>query len=53
MLKVDCSKIKTSNKPQKTNKFFNTKRFCDSSVFIDYFETSNIITRLFITVFFN
>ena len=40
-------------KTQKTNKFFNTKKCHDKSVFIDYFSTSNIITRLFITVFFN
>jgi len=53
MLKVACGKTKTMNKPQKTNKFFNIKKSCDSFVFIDYFETSHIITRLFITVFFN
>lgn len=39
-------------KTQKTNIFSNTKKCSDESVFIDYFSTSNIITRLFITVFF-
>lgn len=38
---------------QKTNIFFNIKKHDDFSVFIDNFLTSNIITKLFITVFFN
>ena len=40
-------------KPHKTNNFFNTEKSQDSSVFIDNFRTLNIITRLFIIVFFN
>ena len=41
------------NKTQKTNIFFNTEKCSDTSVFIDNFKVLNIITRLFIIVFFN
>lgn len=53
MLKVLSYKIKMADKQQKTNRFSNTEKHVENCVFIDSLQTLNIITRLFIVVFFN